>query len=111
MIDVVFLLLVFFMLAARFGQEFALPLSTGGGTSVYDGPPRLITLRGDTLALNGTPLAIGEVIASLDQHASQPDRTIFLQPQDDTSLQDLVDVIDALSAAGFTKLVVVEAPK
>ena len=33
MIDVVFLLLVFFMLAARFGQDTRLPMSTAGGAA------------------------------------------------------------------------------
>ncbi len=43
MIDVVFLLLVFFMLAARFGHdvEIDLPLSAAS-TTPYQGPPRLV---------------------------------------------------------------------
>ena len=42
MIDVVFLLLVFFMLASRFGVEtvISLPLASGGGS--YSGPPRIV---------------------------------------------------------------------
>lgn len=33
MIDVVFLMLIFFMLASRFGQETTLPLGAAGGDS------------------------------------------------------------------------------
>ena len=44
MIDVVFLLLVFFMLAARFGHDLSLPMATGGGGDAYDGPPRLVVI-------------------------------------------------------------------
>ena len=47
MIDVVFLLLVFFMLAARFGQEQAIPLAIGAGAGDWDGPPRLIDILPD----------------------------------------------------------------
>lgn len=43
MIDVVFLLLVFFMLAARFGMDTTLSLATvPTGVSTYNGAPRLI---------------------------------------------------------------------
>ena len=39
MIDVVFLLLVFFMLASRFGSDALVPLSLGGSGDTYSGPP------------------------------------------------------------------------
>ncbi|MFC6760360.1 ExbD/TolR family protein [Sulfitobacter porphyrae] len=39
MIDVVFLLLVFFMLASRFGQDRALPLSAGAAQRSILGRP------------------------------------------------------------------------
>lgn len=43
MIDVVFLLLVFFMLASRFGQDVAIDLPLGVASDrPYQGPPRLI---------------------------------------------------------------------
>ena len=47
MIDVVFLLLVFFMLASRFGSEEALPLPLAGGGGTWSGPPRLVEIPAD----------------------------------------------------------------
>lgn len=45
MIDVVFLLLVFFMLASRFGLEAMMPLPlVGAGGGAYSGPPRLVDI-------------------------------------------------------------------
>ncbi|MCC5999361.1 MAG: biopolymer transporter ExbD, partial [Pararhodobacter sp.] len=71
MIDVVFLLLIFFMLAARFGQEITLPLGTGGGDggTPWQGPPRLVEFApGGALWLNGVPVsarALPEALAPL----------------------------------------------
>ncbi|MEE4188107.1 MAG: biopolymer transporter ExbD [Roseobacter sp.] len=109
MIDVVFLLLVFFMLAARFGQDMLVPLSAAGGDTAYSGPPRLVVLSEDGTRLNGAridPDAIAEALAPL---MNTSDDTIFVQPRGESDLQDLVDVLDALSAAGYTSVVVVSA--
>ena len=109
MIDVVFLLLVFFMLASRFGVDQALPITLGGGTgAAYSGPPRLVDLRADGLSLNGTPVrpeALAEALASLMQ---SPDDTVILRPGSGSTVQDLVTVVATLRAAGMTQLVVVE---
>ena len=57
MIDVVFLLLVFFMLASRFGVEGAVPISAAGsGGGGYEGAPRLVEARPDGFRLNGVAL-------------------------------------------------------
>ena len=53
MIDVVFLLLVFFMLASRFGSDALVPLSLGGSGDTYSGPPRLIDVLPEGQRLNG----------------------------------------------------------
>jgi len=44
MIDVVFLLLVFFMLASRFGVDTVVPFPLAGGGGSYAGPPRLVDM-------------------------------------------------------------------
>lgn len=109
MVDVVFLLLVFFMLAARMGAEVALPVSGGaGGTAEWSGPPRLIDIRPATLALNGveTPLeGLAEALAPL---VSEPSDPVVLRPRDGAELQRVIDVIEALSAAGYSQPVLVE---
>jgi biopolymer transport protein ExbD len=40
---------------------------------------------------------------------TEPNDTVFVQPQGDSDLQSLVDVLDALQAAGMTNLVIVGA--
>ncbi len=108
MIDVVFLLLVFFMLAARFGQDVLVPLNTAGAGAEYTGPPRLVSLSEQGLSLNGRAVALAELAAQLTPLMQGPQDTVFVQPGGSSPLQELVDVLDTLRAAGFGNLVVVE---
>ena len=108
MIDVVFLLLVFFMLASRFGTEYAVPLSVAGSGTAYSGPPRLVDLTAEGLRLNGiaiTPEALTQALQSL---TDSPTDAIILRAGDGADLQALVVVMDRLTAAGFTRLVLVD---
>ena len=108
MIDVVFLLLVFFMLAARFGAPLAQPLHLAGPSSAapWQGPPRLVTIRPDQTLLNGLPVA--DLPAALAPLMQGPTDTIILRSQDGAEVQRLVDTLTALRAAGMTNLAVVE---
>ncbi len=109
MIDVVFLLLVFFMLAAQFGREAVVPLGIGGGASAdYSGPPRLVEIAPEAVTLNGLPQDETTLAAALSGLTERPDDTIVLRAAPDTRLQRLVDVAETLRAAGFTALAVVE---
>ena len=107
MIDVVFLLLVFFMLAARFGVTDAIPVTlSGGAAQPYDGPPRLITVLPDTLRVNGIDTA--DPVASLTPLMGTETDIILLRARDGASVQHLLDVMGTLRRAGWTNLVVLE---
>ncbi len=110
MIDVVFLLLVFFMLASRFGHDMHLPLNAAGSgeRAAYRGPPRLVDIRPDGVALNGTSVALAALAAELNALTESGDDTIVLRARDEAPLQRVVEVMQGLTAAGFTKLVMVE---
>ena len=108
MIDVVFLLLVFFMLVSRFGTDRALPLSLASGGAGYAGPPRLVDVAPGGLALNGVPVPIEGLAAALAPLMSGPDDAIILRGREGADLQALVRVMQALEAAGHARLVLVE---
>lgn len=110
MIDVIFLLLVFFMLAARFGAEDALPLQTATTTmgAAYTGPPRLIDIGPQEVRLNGQVIAAADLAELLAPLISNPADAILLRAGDGTGLQALLQVMDDLRAAGFATLVLVE---
>lgn len=108
MIDVVFLLLVFFMLAARFGQDGVLPLSTAGVGALYQGPPRLVEVEAGGVLLNGVTLPLGSLATRLGPLMETPQDTVILRPRAGAELQELVQVLDHLRAAGLMQVVIVE---
>lgn len=108
MIDVVFLLLVFFMLVSRFGVDRALPLSVGGAGGSYSGPPRLVDLAADGVRLNGVPVSPDALAQSLGPLMRAPTDPIILRAGDGADLQALVAVMDRLTSAGFTHLFLVD---
>ncbi len=109
MIDVVFLLLVFFMLAARFGQDVGLSLAPGGGVGTeYQGAPRLVEFDDLGLWLNGTEIDRDALaVAVLDLMPSE-DAVVVLRPRDGARVQDLTQVTEFLQGAGVRNLIVLE---
>jgi biopolymer transport protein ExbD len=108
MIDVVFLLLIFFMLAARFGIDQAVPITMAGGAAGYSGPPRLVDVAPDGVALNGQPVALAALAQALRPLTQSRDDMIVLRPRGTADVQRLLDVADVLRRAGFARLTVVE---
>lgn len=108
MIDVVFLLLVFFMLASRFGNDavIPLPLVSGGGT--YDGPPRLVEVLPEGIRLNGITLPETALIVEIQRLTNTPADVVILRGGRETKLQRIVTVGAALRQAGFTQIVLIE---
>lgn len=108
MIDVVFLLLVFFMLVARFGgtDGISLLLAAPGGDTAYSGPPRLVTVLADGVALNGQ--TVTDLPAALAPLMTTAEDLVVVRPAPDTGVARLVLVLDLLQEAGFTRLAVVE---
>lgn len=109
MIDVVFLLLVFFMLASHFGRDTTLDLAIGGGLGApWQGPPRLVDIGpGGAVKLNGTDLAPGALAPALAALMATPEDPVVLRAREG-ALQDLVTVMERLRAAGITRLMLVE---
>ncbi len=109
MIDVVFLLLIFFMLAASFEREMSVPISGGiGGGEEYEGPPRLLDIGAETLQLNGQVIDASEVLDAVKSLTHASEDTVILRAGDGADLQRLVDVIAILRGGGLTNLVLVE---
>ena len=106
MIDVVFLLLVFFMLASRFGADAMLPLPLAGSGGEYTGPPRLIDVHPDRVLLNGVETDdLPQALAPLMQ---APSDMLVLRGKAGATLQHIVNVTETLRKAGFVSVVLVE---
>lgn len=108
MIDVVFLLLIFFMLAARFGTDGALQVTAGSANTDISGPPRLLDVYPEKLRLNGIIVAESELLDELSRLAVSRDEALFLRSRASADVQRLIDVMEILTTAGFGALVLAE---
>jgi biopolymer transport protein ExbD len=108
MIDVVFLLLVFFMLVARFGgaEGISLLLAPPEAATQYTGPQRLVTVLPETVTLNGQPAP--DLPGALSALMTSPEDVVVVRPGSGTDVARLLEVLGGLQAAGLTRLTVVE---
>lgn len=108
MIDVVFLLLVFFMLASRFGIEEVLPMPLASGGGDFSGQPKLVDILPEGLRVNGISRTAEELVPVLTELVEAPTETIVLRSSEGATVQRIVTVSEALRAAGFNSIVLVE---
>lgn len=103
LIDVVFLLLVFFMLASRFEVESALPLHVSGSmsTSATDRALRIEIDEAGQASIDGRPASPARVLAEA-MEAERDRRGVRVRPDAETPLQPIVDVLGALKRAGVS---------
>ena len=108
MVDVVFLLLVFFMLAARFDTELGVPLSQPGFGSDYPGAPRLVDVFEDRVTLNGSPVSLVDLADALRALMPSDDAVILLRPRDGANVQRVVELLGFLDGAGLANVILGE---
>ncbi len=103
LIDVIFLLLLFFMLTSTFSKFSEVELSaTGNGPVVpSDRPPLFLQLSADTLRVNGTLLTFETLDTSMLGMA-EPDTTLLVSLNGEVTAQRLTDLLVALR--GFSSL-------
>jgi len=111
LVDVVFLLLVFFMLASRFAVDRSIslvPPRPAAEGERYEGAPRYVTVSAEGLALNGAPVTLDGLAEALAPLMPSRDAAIVIRGAEDATLQQMVVVLDTLAAAGMTALVIAE---
>lgn len=114
LIDVVFILLVFFMLASSFleWRTIALdaPASVSAGASVEGS--LLVDVRTEGLRLSGEALSLDALVARVESRlAEKPDQRVLVRPAIGVTLQDAVQVLDRLSAAGAADISLIRGTK
>ncbi|MEQ8816268.1 MAG: biopolymer transporter ExbD [Thalassobaculum sp.] len=107
LIDVVFILLVFFMLASSFldWRSIVLSAPSAGAASAAMEGTLLVEVRPRGLRLSGRPLTLEALESRVRSRlADKPDQAIFVKPAAGVPLQRAVAVLDRLTAAGATRL-------
>ena len=108
LIDVVFLLLIFFMLTSSFLDIRALSVNAPalGTTTTAKGETLRVGIAADgRLDLDGQTLSLAEIEARVRARvARRPEQRVQLVPEISVPLQTIVAIIDRLAAAGVKTL-------
>ena len=106
LIDVVFILLVFFMLETTFltEGEVAVAAETQGGIAGAQQPLQLELLDAEWVWLNGQRLAYPQWLAALDALPADPAVRLQLRTAKRVPVQRVVAVMDALHARDITRI-------
>lgn len=104
LIDVVFLLLIFFMLASTLTGERTLGLEVAGASRAADTeaePLRVLLSADGQVSLAGAPVALARLTSALREAlAVDAGHAVRVVPDPDASLQRIVDVLERTEAAG-----------
>lgn len=92
LIDVIFLLLLFFMLSSTFARQGELPLdlAMGGADSVPETPPLFLQLLPDALRLNSVDATVEDLQAALDDPEGG---LVLIAMADGVEAQGLADIL------------------
>lgn len=115
LIDVVFILLVFFMLASSLLQWRSIDLDASAKTAAA--PPRnedtsiVVDVRTDGIRIADETIALDTLTRRLEAKVAEtPDRRVLVRPADGVLLQDAIVVLDRLKAAGVRNMSLIRAP-
>mgnify|MGYP000532962089 CR=1 FL=1 len=107
LIDVVFILLVFFMLASSFLNWRAIeldPPQRAGASGSMTGA-MFVEVQTSGLRLAGESIGLPALVGRLQQRAADDtDQRVLVKPAEGVSLQRTVDVLDRLSAADIANV-------
>jgi biopolymer transport protein ExbD len=111
LIDVIFLLLLFFMLSSTFSRngEIALLAAAAGSGESTDSPPLFLRLDGTSLSLNGVVIASDDLLAAItDRIGDTSAPRIIVSVTGGATSQALVDVLVLLARVPGAEITVVE---
>lgn len=111
MIDVVFLLVIFFMVGSKFSEaesriQVNVP-SVGEMRSITRVPDeRVVSIELDgTVTLDSTPLTLSQLTAALRaEHANYPSMKVAVRGEASGSVQQMVEVLQAIRVSGVNQI-------
>jgi len=112
MLDVVFIMLIFFIVTAVFVREkgIDLPSSDKPLQTLSESQAVLVdVISASRVTVAGTEVDVRSVRAVLERaHAQDPDRSVVVRPHPSSTVNTVVLVLDAVRAAGITNLALAE---
>lgn len=107
LIDVIFLLLLFFMLASSFTRYQSLDVSSGGEGGGADTKPAYLRIHNaDRIDLNGLPLAKADMAGRFAGLPGKDQLVVAIWSGPEATVQDVVDVMSAARNSGLKTVLV-----
>lgn len=105
MLDVVFIMLIFFIVTATFIKEIGIDVnSPDDNQNVKDADKQSIVVQvtnRDRIKIRGRSVDIRQVRANIERlHAENPEAPVVVQPHPESSTETMVKVMDAARQAG-----------
>ncbi len=97
LIDVIFLLLLFFMLSSTFTKFAEIEIASAGsgsGAPPTAEQPVFVSLRPDNILVNGAETGFAELVSAIKAIASSVRPTVLISVTDSVTSQRLVDVLN-----------------
>lgn len=110
LIDVIFLLLLFFMLTSTFSRFGEIPITIGGRSATplpSDAIPLLVRITDAGPSLNGTDIAVTDLAAAILERAENAPQ-VLVTTTTDASAQALAETLHALRTVSGAQIVVLE---
>lgn len=116
LIDIVFLLLIFFMVSTRFIDEtrlsLTLPTASQAASAARDTPIEVIVDARNRYYVDGAAVSPKRLAVALRiHHAQYPDRSLVLRADGQASHQAVVRVLDVAAAQGFETVDIAARPQ
>ena len=110
MIDVLFIILIFFMLVSSFNLDRGISIQSFSelGSSINSKTIAVIDIEKDKRLINGLEVKIDNLADELINLGTKKDIQIFLRPSEDLPVQDMIDVFDELSLENFQTIYILE---
>lgn len=108
LIDVIFLLLLFFMLSSTFSKYAKIEINSGkgGSISVFQKPIIVIALGSDSIRINGKTLHVGTLQNSLVSLIADGRKKALITVSEKTTTQQLADLLQQLAIVDGLSVVV-----
>ncbi len=108
LIDVMFLLLIFFMVTSTFRNQPAITLvlpRSATAAETVDTPVVLFLTAEGEVYLNDTRVPANELTSRLEElHTASKDNRMVLRADESASHGDVVSLIDTIKQSGFTRI-------
>lgn len=115
LVDIVFLLLIFFMLASSFIKPEAIDLMLEGdrSTTVVSEEPLIVRITTDgTIRLNGLRLSLAQLRTEISERIKGSEtREVTIKAETTVSVQALVHLMDQIRRAGVNSLLLATPEK